>query len=94
MFSNPDALGFYRRMGFKESDQYQYSLKKDWSCSVKKGAAFRKISEQDEQLRQKYMDAVRNSAVNSALEHINKFGLQMFYTADLHDVYYADDMDC
>ena len=94
LFSNPDALGFYRRMGFKESDQYQYSLKKDWSCSVKKGAAFRKISEQDEQLRQKYMDAVRNSAVNSALEHLNKFGLQMFYTADLHDVYYADDMDC
>ena len=40
------------------------------------------------------MDAVRNCAVNSAFEHINKFGLQMFYTADLHNVFYAEDIDC
>lgn len=94
LFSNPDALGFYRKKGFKESKQYQYSLKKKWSGSVKRGAAFRKTCEQDEQIKEKYMDAIRNCAVNSALEHINKFGLHMFYTADLYNVYYADDMDC
>lgn len=94
LFSNPDALGFYRKTGFKESNQYQYSLKKKWSGSGEKSAAFRKTCGQDEQVKQKYMDAVRNCAINSALEHINKFGLQMFYTADLHNVYYADDMDC
>lgn len=94
LFSNLDALGFYRKAGFKESGQYQYSLKKEWPGSVKGGAVFRKVCGQDEQMKQKYMDAVRNSAVNSALEHINKFGLQMFYTANLHDVYYADDLDC
>lgn len=34
-------------------------------------------------MKQKYIDAVRRSAVNSSLEQVNKFGLQMFYTADL-----------
>ena len=28
------------------------------------------------------------------MEQINKFGLQMFYTADMENVYYAKDMDC
>lgn len=94
LFSNPNARGFYRKMGFRESGQYQYLLKKGWSGSGKRGAAFRKTCGQDGQIRQRYMDAVRNCAVNSAFEQINKFGLQMFYTADLHNVYYADDMDC
>ena len=94
LFSNPDALGFYRKIGFQESDQYQYSLKKEWPGSIKSGAAFRKTCGQDGQMKQKYMDAVKNCAVNSALEHVNKFGLQMFYTAGLDNVYYADDLDC
>lgn len=94
LFSNLNALDFYRKVGFKESNQYQYSLKKEWSGSTKKGGAFRKIREQDEQIKQKYLDHVRNCAVNSALEHINKFGLQMFYTSNLQNVYYSDEMDC
>ena len=48
----------------------------------------------DKQMKQKYMDMVRRSAVNSSLEQLNKFGLQMFYTADMETVYYAKDMDC
>lgn len=94
LFSNPDALGFYRKTGFKESCQYQYKLKQEWSGSVNRSAGFKKTDGQDEQVRRKYMDAVKNCAVNSALEHVNKFGLQMFYTADLQNVYYADDLDC
>ena len=52
------------------------------------------VNTTDEQMKQKYMDMVRRSAVNSALEQLNKFGLQMFYTADMETVYYAKDMDC
>ena len=37
---------------------------------------------------------IRHSAVNSSMEQINKFGLQMFYTADMENVCYAKDMDC
>lgn len=94
LFSNPNALGFYEKTGFKEGVEYQYSLKKAWTTSVKKYAAFKKADEKDEQIKQKYMDTVRHCGVNSALEQINKFGLQMFYTADLHNVYYTDDIDC
>ena len=37
---------------------------------------------------------VRNSEINSSFEQINKYGLQMFYTADMDNVYYADDINC
>ncbi len=36
------------------------------------------VNTADEQMKQKYMDMVRRSAVNSSLEQLNKFGLQMF----------------
>lgn len=91
LFGNLNALDFYREMGFEESIEYQYSLKQEWLRGVKAGTPFRKA---DEQIKLKYMDAVRNSDVNSALEQVNKYGLQMFYTADLCNVYYADDIDC
>lgn len=52
------------------------------------------VNTADEQMKQKYMDMVRRSAVNSSLEQLNKFGLQMFYSADMENVYYAKDMDC
>ena len=45
-------------------------------------------------MKQKYMDGVRHSAVNSSMEQLNKFGLQMFYTADMENVSYAKDIDC
>lgn len=45
-------------------------------------------------MKQKYMDGVRHSAVNSSMKQLNKFGLQMFYTADMENVSYAKDIDC
>lgn len=92
LFSDLDALNFYRKIGFGESLQYQYVLKNDWIKKLKKGTSFKKADRQDKQI--KYMDAVRNSAVNAALEQVNKYGLQMFYTAGLNNVYYADDIGC
>ncbi len=91
LFGNLSALVFYRKTGFREGIQYQYTLKKEYVNALKNGAAFKKI---DKQKETQYMETVRNSAVNSALEQINKFGLQMFYTANLKDVYYAEDIDC
>jgi hypothetical protein len=52
------------------------------------------VDASDKQMKQKYMDMVRHSAVNSSMEQINKFSLQMFYTADMENVYYAKDIDC
>ena len=58
------------------------------------GEVFTKVGEADQAMKQKYLNAVRHSAANAALEQVNKFGLQLFYTADLENVYYAEDLDC
>lgn len=94
LFADLGALDFYRKTGFTQGLQYQYTLKKDRHAGVKKGSPFQKADPKDVRIRAKYPDAVRHSAVNAALEQLNKYGLQMFYTADLSNVYYSADMDC
>lgn len=90
LFANLNALDFYRKMGFQEGVcEYCYELRPDSGISGRE--IFRPI---DESLRAQYMDCVRNGAVNAALEQVNRFGLQMFYTADLSSVRYAEDIDC
>ena len=61
---------------------------------MSKGEWFVPVNTADVQMKQQYMDMIRHSAANSSMEQINKFGLQMFYTADMENVYYAKDMDC
>ena len=45
-------------------------------------------------MRNIYLSYVKSSSVNSELEHTNKFSLQMFYTAELENVYYSEKSDC
>ena len=90
LFANLDALDFYRAMRLSESTQYQYTLKKGAVNSSERGLFQPAV----EGLKEKNRRAVRASAVNSALEQVNNFSLQMFYTADMEDVYYSDELDC
>lgn len=90
LFSDPGALGFYQKLGFAEGLQYRYRLKGE-TARKEAVSPFLPVSPDG---KSRYMDAVRQSAVNASLEQINKFGLQMFYMADLSDVYYAADIDC
>ena len=92
LFANLDALDFYRKCGFAEVTEYRYytDMKPDKSI----GSRFVPVNPSDEAMKQKYMDTVRNSAINSSFEQTNKFGLQLFYTAGMDNVYYADDIDC
>ena len=94
LFSDLGALDFYRKAGFQEGRQYQYEVKKGCMGAPKKDALFKSVSGQDGQMRQLYMDTLRNSAANASLEQSNKFGLQMFYTPDLSNTYYAEDIGC
>ena len=94
LFANPDAVVFYNRCGFSKETEYRYSVKNEFCMRKSAGEIFMPVNTADEQMKQKYMDMVRRSAVNSSLEHLNKFGLQMFYTADMENVYYARDMGC
>ena len=94
LFANLDALGFYEKAGFQKETEYRYSLKEEFCRLEKAGERFIPVEAADRAMKQKYLDMVRHSVVNSALEQINKFGLQLFYTADMDNVYYAKDIDC
>ncbi len=94
LFANLDAVDFYDKCGFSKETEYRYSVKDEFCMGKSAGEIFMPVNTTDEQMKQKYMDMVRRSAGNSSLEHLNKFGLQMFYTADMENVYYAKDMDC
>lgn len=92
LFGDLDALGFYEKLGFKACSQYVYRLKK--AVTLCSEAAFEPVDKGNAEIKAKYMEYVRGSAVNSALEQTNKIGLQMFYTAGMDNVYYAEDIDC
>lgn len=94
LFANLDAIDFYDKCGFSKETEYRYFVKNEFCRRKSAGEIFMPVNTADEQMKQKYMDMVRRSAVNSSLEHLNKFGLQMFYTADMENVYYVKDMDC
>ncbi len=94
LFADLSALDFYRKADFTEGMQYQYRLKPERYKREISKETFLPVDENNEQMKQKYMDAVRHSAVNASLEQMNKFGLQMFYTSDMSNVYYAEDIDC
>lgn len=94
LFANLDALDFYDKCGFARETEYRYKVKEEFCRSRSKGEYFVPVNTADVQMKQKYMDMIRHSAANSSMEQINKFGLQMFYTANMENVYYAKDIDC
>lgn len=101
LFGDLSALDFYRKTGFKESMQYSYSLKADEiaklnaaGAHIAEGVGFVKVDHTDQSIKEKYMDYVRHSVPNCAFEQRNKFGLQMFYTANIKNVYYSENLDC
>ncbi len=101
LFANLSALGFYRKLGFEERMQYRYRLKDNVRADIQESKlteehsnGFVKLISSDVTAKEAYCEAVRNSVENGAFEQENKYGLQMFYTAELENVYYARDIDC
>lgn len=94
LFGDLNALEFYRKMMFKTGMQYRYYVKNEFCRKETEGGAFVCVKELDSDIRKNYLKFVRNSEVNSSFEQINKYGLQMFYTADMDNVYYSKDIDC
>lgn len=96
LFGDLDAVGFYEKMGFTQGIQYRYILKEEYvhSLSMQQRMRDRFCATMPEQHREHYKETVRNSAVNSAFELKNKYGLQMFYTANMKHLYYCQELDC
>ena len=81
--------------------QYQYRLKDNVRTNIQGrnltegySNGFVWLDSSDEKSKEAYCEAVRNSLANGAFEQENKYGLQMFYTSNLENVYYAKDIDC
>lgn len=101
LFANLNALDFYRKMGFVERMQYRYTLREDVRSDIQKknsktesGKGLLKPDTADTKWKELYGKAVRNSIAYGALEQENKYGLQMFYTANLENVYYVEALHC
>ncbi len=98
LFGNLSALGFYDKQGFRRMNQYRYRLKEDVRVHVQQTVAGKAgadcFRQADASRKEKYQAAVRRCAANAAMEQMNKYGLQMFYTAGMDDVYYSEALDC
>lgn len=94
LFGNLNAVGFYEKMDFKVGNQFIYFVKDEFFHCDKSGDMFKPIKNLGDEIKHKYLDMVRNSEPNSSFEQINKFGLQMFYTAEMDNVYYSGGLDC
>ena len=94
LFGDLSALEFYQKMDFKVENQYRYYVKDEFCHSPKTKDRFKPIKSMGDGIREKYFDFVRKSVYFSYFEQINKYVLQMFYTAGLDNVFYADDIEC
>lgn len=94
LFGNLESLGFYEKMGFKTMDQYRYFVKNEFIGRDDSKEAFVALSELDDAYKDRYLDMVRNCRDLSSFAQTNKYGLQMFYTGEFDNVFYAKDIDC
>lgn len=90
LFGNLSALGFYRKLGFREGVQYRYRLIKRHFMH---DDAFLPVKD-DPRLLAQYRIAARQSLPCGAFAQLNGWALQMFYTANGDDVYYLPKPDC
>ncbi len=91
LYGNVDALDFYDKLGFARGAEYRYFL--DARQPLKKaGTPFCRA--EGEAHKAHYQEMVRAAAANSAFEQQNKYGLQMFYTADMGGIFYSQELDC
>lgn len=93
LFGNLSAVDFYLKNGFRIINQYRYFVKEEYLKKTE-GCRFVPVNELGEDIKDKYLQLVRNSCYASSFEQINKYGLQMFYTAGFDTVNYAEDIDC
>ena len=94
LFGDLSAYEFYKKCGFKILNQYRYTVKEEFCIRDIGKGAFKPAKEMGDEIRKKYLDLVRESAPYSSFEQINRYGLQMFYTAGLYTVQYCADLDC
>ena len=90
LFGNLRAVGFYEHIGFKHLNQWKY-----YSNSLsERDAQLPGFVPAGEEMRPAYVHMLKNAANNAIFDHLNRCSLQMFYTMDMKDVFYCEDLDC
>lgn len=89
LYGNLNAVGFYEKLGFCRLDQYRYSC--SHASKNISGEVFTKAEKSD---LSKYKQALYSAALNQRFDHINRCSLQLFYTADMEEVYYHSELYC
>ena len=100
LFGDLSALGFYDRQGFSRITETRYALREDarqaaLAQASQRGPAalFLPVDREDEAVAARYRQALVTGAAYSALEHVNRRSLHLFYTMSMKTVRYCEELD-
>lgn len=100
LFGELSALGFYDSLGFSRITETRYALRKDVRQAMSERAARREASSrflpvdrEDAAIAVRYREALCTSVHYSALEHLNRRSLHLFYTRSMKTVRCCPELD-
>ena len=100
LFGDLSALGFYDSLGFSRITETRYALREDARQALagragqrRESALFSPVAPGDAALAARYREALCESAACSALEHVNRRSLHLFYTRSMKTVRYCPELD-
>ena len=100
LFGDLSALGFYDSLGFSRITETRYALREDTRQAMaghaaqrRESALFSPVAPGDAARAARYREALCDSAACSALEHVNRRSLHLFYTRSMKTVRYCPELD-
>ena len=100
LFGDLSALGFYDRLGFARITETRYVLREDArqtlsACAARREASarFLPVDPGDAAIAARYREVLCSGAAYSAMEHLNRRSLHLFYTRSLKTVRYCPELD-
>lgn len=90
LFANLNAVDFYKKIGFNQIGQWLWH----WDDPIKRNCDVDSFIPVGKERREAYVQMLKNSVCNADFDHINRCSLQMFYTMDMNDVFYCNEIDC
>ncbi len=94
LFADLGAVELYRKLGFSPAVQYRYSMKSEVIDELRslprEEGCFQRVDSPKTGLLADYQSMILRSAAYSDFYQTNAYGLQMFYTAGLKQVFYSE----
>lgn len=100
LFGDLSALGFYDKQGFSRITETRYALREEARQAALARAAQREgaglflpVDREDEAVAARYRQALVTAVPCSALEHVNRRSLHLFYTMSMKTVRFCEELD-